>query len=665
MQMEQPLSEEPTAERPQLPGAKAMQDEQPKFLNHERRPMQSHEGRKKSGEETKPKPSAREEEPPAALKNEAYSLSKEREMPGAQSAEAPLDMITKRDIEDLEVQMLQPSKRVKGPDSSSDIECSALPLRAQKNKLTNYFKVANPKPATSKAENFSAVEFKQFNEGTVNRPVPTQFELLLSEKDREISGLNLKIQELLHYKQKAKLICAEQLLNLENKRRIEEKNWILAERQALGEFVTMREGSRFREVWIDGVELAKLKESLVKIQAEKESAERRRKQIKRKQKPGESCDKRETLAAAAAQKGSYFNAIGAELSDSNSFSMVPERGLDEMREHLNSQILYLTREENGIKEKIEQLERRKEVYIAANKHLIEEENSRFGRLTVTDRELKWPLMNNRYQILSLLGKGGFSEVYRGYDVDELRNVACKIHQLSPNWSETVKSNYIKHILRETNVHKSISHPNVVAHYDTVEIDSNSFCTVLEYCNGSDLGAYLKKHKVLNEKDAKLIIKQVFAALKFLNENQRKVIHYDLKPQNILFHNGIVKISDFGLCKVMNSNETNLELTSQGVGTYWYLPPECFLPEGAKISTKVDVWSAGVVFFEMLYGFRPFGNEATQERIWKEGIMLKANTLDFPLKPIVSLETREFLKKCLVYNQEERIDVLEASALLNK
>lgn len=65
----------------------------------------------------------------------------------------------------------------------------------------------------------------------------------------------------------------------------------------------------------------------------------------------------------------------------------------------------------------------------------------------------------------------------------------------------------------------------------------------------------------------------------------------------------MKISDFGLCKVLENEETRLELTSQGVGTYWYLPPECFLTGDMPpaISSKVDIWSLGCIFYEMLFG----------------------------------------------------------------
>lgn len=66
--------------------------------------------------------------------------------------------------------------------------------------------------------------------------------------------------------------------------------------------------------------------------------------------------------------------------------------------------------------------------------------------------------------------------------------------------------------------------------------------------------------------------QIFSALKYLYQLDQRVIHYDLKPSNIMFHHGIIKILDFGLCKLIDSEESRMELTSQGTGTYWYLPP---------------------------------------------------------------------------------------------
>lgn len=139
-------------------------------------------------------------------------------------------------------------------------------------------------------------------------------------------------------------------------------------------------------------------------------------------------------------------------------------------------------------------------------------------------------------------------------------------------------------------------------YDVFEIDANSFCTVLEYCDGHDLDFYLKQHKTIPEKEARSIIMQVstvfgsifnqfdltsivlsstliqkvVSALKYLNEIKPPIIHYDLKPGNILLTEGNVcgeiKITDFGLSKVMDEENYNpdhgMDLTSQGAGTYW-------------------------------------------------------------------------------------------------
>lgn len=244
----------------------------------------------------------------------------------------------------------------------------------------------------------------------------------------------------------------------------------------------------------------------------------------------------------------------------------------------------------------------------------------------------------------------------------MREVAFKVHQINPNWSESAKSLYIKHALRESKIQQQLNHPNIVKLYDTVEIDQNSFCTVLEYCEGPDLSQYLKKHKLIPEKEAKTIIYQTLVGLKYLNDFKPRVIHYDLKPQNIIFHHGEIKISDFGLCKLLENNETRCELTSQGVGTYWYLPPETFIisEQAPSISSKVDVWAIGVIFFEMLYGQKPFGHNMSQEKILKEQvILLNSFRVVFPEKPAISKEAKEFITRCLAYHESDRYDVDQA------
>src|SRR5688572_9013823 len=90
---------------------------------------------------------------------------------------------------------------------------------------------------------------------------------------------------------------------------------------------------------------------------------------------------------------------------------------------------------------------------------------------------------------------------KAFDLVEYRLVACKIHQLNTNWSETKKQNYTKHAVREYNIHKDLNHPAVVSLFDVFKIDNNSFCTVLEYCDGGDLDLYLKTRNKLQEREA--------------------------------------------------------------------------------------------------------------------------------------------------------------------
>ena len=125
------------------------------------------------------------------------------------------------------------------------------------------------------------------------------------------------------------------------------------------------------------------------------------------------------------------------------------------------------------------------------------------------------------------------------------------------------------------------------------------------------------------------MKQLFSALDYLSKREEKIIHYDLKPSNIMFNDGVIKILDFGLSKKMKGEETRMELTSQGVGTYWYLPPETFEDFKPTISIKLDVWSLGVIFFELLYGKKPFGQGVSQGEIYNKGIILEAHKVSFP------------------------------------
>ncbi|XP_045530710.1 serine/threonine-protein kinase tousled-like 2 isoform X5 [Pieris brassicae] len=430
-------------------------------------------------------------------------------------------------------------------------------------------------------------------------------------------------------------------------------------RLRLGQFVTQRVGATFQENWTDGYAFQELTRRQEEITAEKEEIDRQKKLLmKKRPSNSEGRGKRTSSVAAPTTPQPLHNGTDPPtFLKPDPLPSLTWQEYYEADEILKLRQSALKKEDADLQLEMEKLERERNLHIRELKRIHNEDQSRFSQ---------HPVLSDRYLLLMLLGKGGFSEVHKAFDLREQRYTACKVHQLNKDWKEDKKANYIKHALREYNIHKALDHPRIVKLYDVFEIDGNSFCTVLEYCNGHDLDFYLKQHKTIPEREARSIVMQVVSALKYLNEIKPPVIHYDLKPGNILLTEGNVcgeiKITDFGLSKVMDEENYNpdhgMDLTSQGAGTYWYLPPECFVvgKNPPKISSKVDVWSVGVIFYQCLYGKKPFGHNQSQATILEENTILKATEVQFANKPTVSNEAKSFIRACLAYRKEERIDV---------
>ncbi|XP_055303554.1 serine/threonine-protein kinase tousled-like 2 isoform X3 [Sitodiplosis mosellana] len=464
--------------------------------------------------------------------------------------------------------------------------------------------------------------------------------------------------------------------NIEKK---EARQKCMQNRLRLGQFVTQRVGATFQENWTDGYAFQELARRQEEIAAEREEIDRQKKILLKKRPTNQETGRKRNNSTTTQQQQQQSNNQSSNQSgsvatnnlhngsDATFLKPDPVSGSYTMQEYYEcDEILKLRqntlkKEDADLQLETEKLERERNLHIRELKRIHNEDQSRFNN---------HPVLNDRYLLLMLLGKGGFSEVHKAFDLKEQRYVACKVHQLNKDWKEDKKANYIKHALREYNIHKALDHPRVVKLYDVFEIDANSFCTVLEYCDGHDLDFYLKQHKMIPEREARSIIMQVVSALKYLNEIKPPVIHYDLKPGNILLTEGNVcgeiKITDFGLSKVMDEENYNpdhgMDLTSQGAGTYWYLPPECFVvgKNPPKISSKVDVWSVGVIFYQCLYGKKPFGHNQSQATILEENTILKATEVQFSNKPTVSNEAKSFIRGCLAYRKEDRMDVFGLS-----
>ncbi|XP_022134876.1 serine/threonine-protein kinase TOUSLED isoform X2 [Momordica charantia] len=456
-----------------------------------------------------------------------------------------------------------------------------------------------------------------------SRQESSEYQNLYHEFEKELKEIKDYEQQM---KPKRTKVLSDLLISVSKAERQEARMKVRQDSLRLGNVGVIRAGTVISETWEDGQALKDLNAHLKQLLETKEAIERQRKSLKKRQ----------------SDKGDGADAEpGAQEED----SFIQD-------EIYKSRLASIKREEETILRERDRYELDKGRLIREMKRIRDEDGSRFNNFQI---------LNHRYTLLNLLGKGGFSEVYKAYDLVEHRYVACKLHGLNAQWSEEKKQSYIRHAIREYNIHKTLVHNHIVRLWDIFEIDHNTFCTVLEYCSGKDLDAVLKSTPVLPEKEARIIIVQIFHGLVYLNKRAQKIIHYDLKPGNVLFDQlGVAKVTDFGLSKIVEDDvgSQGMELTSQGAGTYWYLPPECFeLSRTPLISSKVDVWSAGVLLYQMLFGRRPFGHDQTQERILREDTIIKARKVDFPTRPAVSNEAKDFVRRCLTYNQVERPDVL--------
>uniref|UniRef100_A0A3P9I5E9 non-specific serine/threonine protein kinase n=1 Tax=Oryzias latipes TaxID=8090 RepID=A0A3P9I5E9_ORYLA len=477
----------------------------------------------------------------------------------------------------------------------------------------------------------------------LRRQIDEQQKLLEKYKERLNKCITMSKKLLIEKSTQEKQACREKSMQ---------------DRLRLGHFTTVRHGASFTEQWTDGYAFQKIVKQQEWINQQREDIERQRKLLAKRKPPSSSSS--QAPATNSESKQRKTKAVNGAESDPFLKPSLPQlltlAEYHEQEEIFKLRLGHLKKEEAEIQAELERLERVRNLHIRELKRINNEDSSQFK---------DHPTLNERYLLLHLLGRGGFSEVYKAFDLIEQRYAAVKIHQLNKNWREEKKENYHKHACREYRIHKELDHPRIVKLYDYFSLDTDTFCTVMEFCEGNDLDFYLKQHKLMSEKEARSIVMQIVNALKYLNEIKPPIIHYDLKPGNILLVDGTacgeIKITDFGLSKIMDDDNygvDGMDLTSQGAGTYWYLPPECFVvgKEPPKISNKVDVWSVGIIFFQCLYGRKPFGHNQSQQDILQENTILKATEVQFPVKPVVSNEAKAFIRRCLAYRKEDRSDV---------
>ncbi len=247
----------------------------------------------------------------------------------------------------------------------------------------------------------------------------------------------------------------------------------------------------------------------------------------------------------------------------------------------------------------------------------------------------------RYEITGELGKGAMGVVYKAVDPNIGRAVALKTMRVDIHGDD--REDMVRRFQNEARAAGVLSHPNIVTIYDAGE-DNGVFYIAMEFCEGKTLGQLLAERKTLLAPDIVEIGTQICAGLQYAHF--RKVIHRDIKPPNIMLPvAGGVKILDFGIAKA-GASLTN---TGEVMGTPHYMSPEQV--RGRELDGRTDIFSTGVVLYEMLTGERPFTGQNVTTVIYKivNEKVVPPRELDVTIHPGMS----QIISKCLAKNPDDR------------
>src|ERR1700734_701386 len=216
------------------------------------------------------------------------------------------------------------------------------------------------------------------------------------------------------------------------------------------------------------------------------------------------------------------------------------------------------------------------------------------------------VIDGRYRVSARLGSGGMADVYLAHDTLLGRQVALKL--LHHRFAEDQE--FVERFRREASSAAGLSHPNVVAVFDRGEWDG-TYYIAMEYLPGRSLKAVVREHGPLSPSDATDIVVQILLAVRFAH--RRGIIHRDIKPHNVILdEEGRAKVTDFGIARAGASDMT---LTGSIMGTAQYLSPQ--QAQGHVVSGASDLYSIGVILYELLTGVVPFDGETAVAIAFKQ------------------------------------------------
>ena len=257
-----------------------------------------------------------------------------------------------------------------------------------------------------------------------------------------------------------------------------------------------------------------------------------------------------------------------------------------------------------------------------------------------------PLVNDRYRVERSIGRGGMAEVFLAHDLLLDRPVALKV--LFPEYA--IDPTFVERFRREAQSAAALTHPNIVAVYDWGKVNATYFIA-MEYVEGETLATILKERGRLSPIHTCDVIAEVASALSFAHENG--VVHRDIKPGNILIGtSGQVKVADFGIARALGTG-VDEALTEIGtvMGTATYLSPE--QAQGAQPDPRSDIYSLGVMMYELVAGKAPFVGESAVAIAYQH-----VHNIPTPLRDMVADLPRGFesvVAKCMAKNAARRYE----------